>query len=361
MSLEELLIRRIANNGPISIGEYMEQALSHPKYGYYMRKDPFGINGDFTTAPEISQMFGELIGLWAGVSWIMAGSSNSINLVELGPGRGTLMMDILRSATLIDGFVESIQLHMVETSPILQAVQKKKLSKIDLKETPIWHKAMADIPEGPAVIIANEFFDSLPIEQYFKAGNYWCPRVVDVKPDGDGLCFVLLQPFEAPNLPPSLLNAPSDTLVEYCPSALDITEDISRRINEFGGAALFIDYGHTENNFGETLQSIKNHKFHDPLVNPGEADITAHVDFGALAHKVFSSGARALGPVTQRDFLNALGIEERAQTLLVNATPEQAGNINSSVRRLTNVDEMGGLFKVLAIIQHDAPIPPGFA
>jgi NADH dehydrogenase [ubiquinone] 1 alpha subcomplex assembly factor 7 len=325
-----------------------------------MRADPFGVNGDFITAPEISQMFGELLGLWAGVSWMMAGSPSSINLVELGPGRGTLMADMMRAAPLVEGFAEAIVVHMVETSPILRAIQKQTLSEVALCETPIWHKAFADVNEGTSIIIANEFFDALPIEQYFKAGDYWCPRVVDVKPDGDGLCFVLLPPFDKPDLPPGLINLESDVMVEVCPTALDITADVSQRITEYGGAALFIDYGHSQSASGETLQALKNHKYHDPLIDPGQADLTAHVDFAALAQRVFASGARAIGPVAQGNFLSALGISERANSLLKEANPQQAKDISSALKRLTDVEEMGELFKVMAVVQQGAPIPPGF-
>jgi NADH dehydrogenase [ubiquinone] 1 alpha subcomplex assembly factor 7 len=360
MSLEKILIERIGDTGPLSIADYMEQVLAHPEHGYYMRQDPFGVDGDFITAPEISQMFGELLGLWAGVSWMMAGSPGSVNLVELGPGRGTLMADMLRAAPLVEGFAEVIEVHMVETSPILKAIQEETLKDAAISEPPLWHKALADVPEGPSIIIANEFFDALPIEQYFKAGDYWCPRVVDVKPDGDGLCFVLLPPFDAPELPPGLIDVQSDVIVEVCPAALDITEDISRRITECGGAALFIDYGHSQSAPGETLQALKDQKYHDPLIDPGEADLTAHVDFAALAQRVFASGGRAMGPITQGDFLGALGIGERAETLLENASPEQAEDINSALHRLTDDEEMGKLFKVMAVVQVDAPVPPGF-
>jgi NADH dehydrogenase [ubiquinone] 1 alpha subcomplex assembly factor 7 len=360
MSLEEILIERIGNNGPISIADFMEQALAHPEYGYYMRRDPFGVNGDFITAPEISQMFGELLGLWAGVSWMMAGSPNSINLVELGPGRGTLMADMLHAAPLVEGFAEAIVVHMVETSPVLSSIQEQTLKKATLSEPPLWHKALADVSEGSSIIIANEFFDALPIEQYFKAGDYWCPRVVDVKPDGDGLCFVLLPPFDMPELPPGLVNVESDVMVEVCPSALDIMADISRRITEYGGAALLIDYGHSQSAAGETLQALKNHKYQNPLVDPGESDLTAHVDFGALAQRVFASGARAIGPITQGDFLCALGISQRADALMKKASPKQAKDISSALKRLTDVEEMGELFKVMAVVQQGAPVPPGF-
>ena len=356
MSLEEILIKRIGGTGPLTIAEYMEQALAHPEHGYYMHGDPFGVNGDFVTAPEVSQMFGELLGLWAGVAWMAAGSAETINLVELGPGRGTLMADMLRAADLIDGFRDALEPHLVETSPALQKMQEQKLEGTNV----VWHRAFADVPEGPLIVIANEFFDALPIEQYFHAGDSWCPRMVDIKPDGDGLCFVLLPPFDTPELPPGLIDAPANVMVEVCPAALDISEDIARRIVDHGGAALFIDYGHGESVHGETLQAVKNHNFHDPLVDPGTADLTAHVDFGALAQRILASGARALGPVTQGDFLNTLGIVERAETLRESATHEQARNIAQALKRLVDPKEMGDLFKVMAVTSLETPALPGF-
>lgn len=360
MSLQDILIERIRDNGPLTIAEYMEQVLAHPEHGYYMRRDPFGVTGDFITAPEISQMFGELLGLWAGVAWRMAGSPESVNLVELGPGRGTLMSDMLRAAKLVDEFPDALHVHMVETSPALREMQEKTLQEADLVQEPQWHRALADVPEGPSIFIANEFFDALPVEQYFHAGDYWCPRMVDITAEGDGLIFVLLPPFDAPELPPGLLNAPQDVIVEFCPAALDISEDIARRIADHGGAALFVDYGHSESAPGETLQALKAHKFHDPLETPGEADLTAHVDFGAIAQRVFASGARAMGPVTQGDFLRTLGINERAQALQEMASPEQAEDIEKALHRLTDEKEMGDLFKVMAVIPLESPIPPGF-
>ncbi len=360
MSLEEILIERIRENGPLSIAEYMELALADPEQGYYMRRDPFGVDGDFITAPEISQMFGELLGLWAGVAWRMAGSPTSVNLIELGPGRGTLMSDMLRAAKLVDEFPEALEVHMVETSPVLREMQQNTLLGADLMQEPVWHRALADVPEGPSIVIANEFFDALPIEQYFRAGDYWCPRMVDIKPDGDGLCFVLLPPFDPPELPPGLMDVPNDVMVEFSPAALDITEDITRRICEHGGAALFIDYGHAESAPGETLQALKSHKYHDPLQTPGEADLTAHVDFGALAQRIFATGGRALGPVTQSHFLQTLGIAERAQMLRENASTEQAEEIERALLRLTDENEMGELFKVMAVTPLEAPVPPGF-
>ncbi len=359
-ALEEFIIERIRETQPLSVAEYMVFALGHAEHGYYMTRDPFGARGDFITAPEISQMFGELLGLWTAVVWQGMGAPEKINVVELGPGRGTLMADMLRAGFAAPGFRDAVHVQMVETSPALKTLQQRALDGIDLARPAQWHGAFDDIAPGPVIVLANEFFDALPIEQYFHAGDYWCPRVVDIKPDGDGLCFVLLPPFDAPELPPGLLDVAPDTMVEVCPAGLDIIEKISRRIVADGGAALIIDYGHGESGPGDTLQAVKGHDHHHPLVDPGEADLTAHVDFGALGQRVFASGARAHGVVGQGVFLDHLGIRERADALLAKATPEQAEDITGAVKRLTEATEMGELFKVMAITGVDAPPPPGF-
>ncbi len=358
--LEQLIIERIRSSQPLSVAEYMGLALGHAEHGYYMSRDPFGKNGDFVTAPEISQMFGELLGLWAAVVWQGMAAPENINLVELGPGRGTLMADMLRAGFAATGFHEAVRVHMVETSPALKILQQQALEGIDLARPAQWHNTFDSLPDGPAIVIANEFFDALPIEQYFHAGDYWCPRVVDIKPDGDGLCFVLLPPFDALELPPGLLDSPPDTVVEVCPAGLDMVEKISRRISGQGGTALIIDYGHGESGAGDTLQAVKNHDRHHPLTDPGEADLTAHVDFGALGQRAFASGARAHGVVGQGAFLERLGIHERAEALMANASAEQAEDITAAVGRLTGAAEMGELFKVMAITGIDAPPPPGF-
>ncbi|HER27698.1 MAG TPA: class I SAM-dependent methyltransferase, partial [Rhodospirillales bacterium] len=351
--LEKHIIEQIGETSPLSIAQYMALALGHEEHGYYMNRDPFGADGDFITAPEISQMFGELIGLWVAVVWQGMGSPTEINLVELGPGRGTLMADMLRATMAAPGFGEAVRVHMVETSPALKTQQQQALDGLDLAHDAAWHGAFDDVPEGPMMLIANEFFDALPIEQYFRAGDYWCPRVVDVKPDGDGLCYVLLPPYDALELPPGLIDAPPDSVVEVCPAGLDLIEKISRRITAQGGVALIIDYGHGASGAGNTLQAVRDHQSHHPLIDPGEADLTAHVDFGALGQRIFASGARALGVVNQGTFLQRLGIRERAQTLSAGASPEQVEDITEALKRLTDGEEMGDLFKVMAISSID--------
>lgn len=358
--LEKILIDRITEDGPMSVADYMAEALGHPEYGYYMRRDPFGVDGDFITAPEISQMFGELLGLWSAIMWQSMGSPEAFNLVELGPGRGTLMGDMLRATGAVPGFAKAARVQMVETSPVLREIQAETLKSADLAHPPQWRASFGQIPAGPLIVVANEFFDALPINQYFRAGDYWCPRVVDAKPDGDGLCFVLLPPFQTPDMPPGLADAPADKMVEICPSALDLIGSIAERIAADGGAALIVDYGHTESGLGETLQAVRKHAYHGILDDPGEADLTAHVDFAALVQRAFSSGARAHGAIGQGRFLQAMGIVERAEALIAGASPEQARDIDSALKRLVDGQEMGELFKVLAVTSTDFPAPPGF-
>jgi len=364
-ALEAIVIERIKDGGPLSVAQYMDLALSHPEHGYYTKHDPFGVAGDFITAPEISQMFGELLGLWAAVLWQGMdggdGGPEHIHLVELGPGRGTLMRDMLRTTAALPGFEQALDVHLVETSPALRAIQEETLKDAATARPIRWHGTFDDVPEGPLIVVANEFFDALPVEQYFRAGEYWCPRVVDCTADGDALCFVLLPPYEQVELPPGLQDAPPNSVVEVCPSGLDICESIARRIAKDGGAALIVDYGHARSAPGETLQAVKSHAYHDILTDPGEADLTAHVDFGALAQRVFASGARAFGPLAQGDFLIRLGINERAAALKAGgATAQQAEDIDAALERLTGPEQMGTLFKVMAIAPLDAPPPPVF-
>ena len=359
--LLEHLLQRIGEDGPLTVAEYMAEALGHAEHGYYMRGDPFGHDGDFTTAPEISQMFGELIGLWAAVVWQMNGAPNPVNLVELGPGRGTLMADALRAAGNLPGFGEAVRVHLVETSPALKDLQKVALVGLSPDQGPYWHDTFEEVPDGPLMVVANEFFDALPVRHFLRVGDKWCERMVDSNPDGDGLAFVLLPPSRIdPPLPPGLRHVPSGALVEVCPAGSDIAHAVSKRLVRFGGAALVIDYGHPESAPGETLQAVKAHEFHDPLTDPGTADLTAHVDFAALGHAVLEGGGVAYGPVTQGDFLKGLGIEARTDSLLQTATAEQAEDIRSACQRLTGEEGMGTLFKAIAITRPGAPPPPGF-
>ncbi|MDH5750198.1 MAG: SAM-dependent methyltransferase [Rhodospirillales bacterium] len=368
-SLSDHLRGRIESEGPLTVAQYMAEALSNPDFGYYMNRDPFGIEGDFITAPEISQMFGEIIGLWCAVLWQGLGAPAPFNLVELGPGRGTLMADLLKAAAVQPGFLDAARVHLVETSPVLTAAQEKTLSGVPLKTPPQWHRRLEDVPEGPMLLIANEFFDALPIRQFVRGRDGWSERLVGVDAGADPEQGSLVLQFEmspplagAPEVPDDFQDAAVGSVFEVCPDAQAMVQAIAARIARSGGAALIVDYGHPSSAIGETLQAVKGHSFHDILADPGEADLTAHVDFGALAeaaNRGADGGAvQVLGPVPQGAFLERLGLSARAAILLEGASPEQAEDIRSAQFRLTDVSAMGSLFKVLALAQPGLAVPP---
>jgi SAM-dependent MidA family methyltransferase len=358
--LEAEIRRMIAVDGPIPVARYMELCLAHPLHGYYVTRDPLGARGDFTTAPEISQMFGELIGLWAAVTWRAMGAPPRVALVELGPGRGTLMADILNAAKIVPKFRTAVEVHLVEMSPALRRHQDKTLDRSGKR--PAWHATLEELPEAPAIILANEFFDALPVYQAVKAPDGWHERMVGLDDNGK-LAFALAPDPLGPAqslLPPTLDAAPLGAMHEWR-SGTPVHE-LGRRVAQFGGAALVIDYGHVQSGVGETLQAVRSHGFADPLVEPGEADLTAHVDFAALAEAGRGAGARVHGPLTQGEFLRRLGIEARAAALAANATPQQAILIDSAIARLTGAgrDNMGELFKVIALADPKLPALPAF-
>lgn len=360
-ALTQLLKKRIQRQGPLTIGEFMSEALAHPRYGYYATRDPFGVDGDFITAPEVSQTFGELIGLWSAVVWQGMGEPGILRLLELGPGRGTLMKDFMRAASRIPGFTNAIRLHFVETSPVLRQCQQRTIKASNTPHHPVWHEKIEDVPPGPMIIIANEFFDALPIRQLEQTGHGWCERLVGLTPDGKGFKTVLAPHAAETHLPPpSCLDATPGAVFEYCPLAADIAQHMGGRISSEGGTALIIDYGHTESALGETLQAVKRHVYHDVYDDPGNADITAHVDFSALIDAASEPGVTHWGPLEQGTFLENLGLAARFSKLLANAAPEEKEDLTAAKRRLTHRDEMGKLFKVLALTSQSLPPPPGF-
>ena len=366
-SLADHLRRRIADDGPLSVAQYMDAALTHPRLGYYMSGDPFGRGGDFITAPEISQMFGELIGLWCVVQWQAMGGPDPLNLVELGPGRGTLMADMLRAGGAAEGFVESLSISMVEISPALKTAQEDALvgAKEVLKARSLqWWSDFSEVPEGPLLIVANEFLDALPVRQFQKTPKGWRERMVGVSDDQKEFRFILADgPPEDDAIPPDLsaagARAGDGDILEVRPAAAALAEAIAGRLARQPGAALFIDYGHAESAAGDTLQAVKDHDFHDPLAAPGEADLTAHVDFAAFGRAAAGAGARILGPVDQGPFLEGLGIGVRTEALLA-AEPPQDRQIEAALARLTSEDAMGRLFKVMALVSPGLAPPPGF-
>ena len=340
--------RRIAVGGPMPIAEYMRLCLTHPEHGYYLTRDPLGSGGDFITAPEISQMFGELIGVWMATVWRQMGAPENLRLIELGPGRGTLLDDALRATKAVAGFREAVVLHLVEISPALRDLQERRLAKTGLAM--LWHERLEDIPGGPSVIVANEFIDALPVDQAIKREDGWHERVVTIGAD-DNLAFGTadepLRFFETA-LPRALRQAPLGAIYEW--RADSIALELGRRCrNE--GTALIIDYGHDHSGLGDTLQAVARHAFTDPLRAPGLADLTAHVDFEALAQCAETMGARIHGPIRQRDLFLRLGIEQRAAALKSAVSQEKAAAIESAFSRLIAGGErgMGELFKAIAM------------
>jgi NADH dehydrogenase [ubiquinone] 1 alpha subcomplex assembly factor 7 len=355
-ALLDHLRRRIAHEGPLTIAQYMETCLAHPEHGYYMTRDPFGEAGDFTTAPEISQMFGELIGLWAAQVWQSLGMPENLKWIELGPGRGTLSADAHRAMSGVPGLSECLEIHLVETSPVLRERQAATLSNC----SPVWHDTLATIPTGPCVFIANEFFDALPVRQLVRAGAGWKERTVTMSATG-ALEFSQSPMLGIdPLLPRGLKSVTDGDVAEISPASIGIVRAMADWMRTEGGAALVVDYGHNISAPGDTLQAVKNHTYHEVLDAPGEADLTAHVDFAELASTARQAGADVHGPVAQAMFLKALGIEIRAAQLCDKASSDQQAAINSALARLTASDAMGRLFKVMAITAPGLPQLDGF-
>jgi NADH dehydrogenase [ubiquinone] 1 alpha subcomplex assembly factor 7 len=353
------IARRIAEKGPLGVADYMAAALTDPEHGYYMGRDPLGAGGDFITAPEISQMFGELIGLWCADTWQKLGAPAKVALVELGPGRGTLMADALRAARQVPAFAAALRVHLVEVSPTLMARQEDALAGTQ----PTWHETLASVPELPLLVIANEFFDALPVRQLVKQAGGWGERSVTMAKESEDLAFTVSPPHPALEalVPDALRDAPAGQVFEVSPAGQEIARAIGRRLQTQGGAALIIDYGHEKSALGETLQAVRRHAPHDVLSDPGTADLTCHVDFAALGRAAREAGAVAHGPVAQGVFLERIGIAARAARLMKDATPPQREDIRSARLRLTAPDQMGELFKVLALTPAGLDPPSGFA
>jgi len=358
--LQSEVEKLIKSSGPMPVWRYMQLCLMHPQHGYYVSRDPLGREGDFITAPEVSQMFGELLGLWAASVWRTIGSPTPLRLVELGPGRGTMMADALRALRVLPPLYQTLSVHMVEINPVLIEKQHSTLSGArDIA----WHDSIDEVPEGPAIIFANEYFDVLPIHQAVKRETGWHERVVELDPSGNlafGAAPEPLPRFEV--LLPSLIRAaPVGAVFEWRPD-LEIMK-IARRVRDQGGAALIIDYGHVRSDAGDTFQAIARHSFTDPLKAPGQADVTAHVDFQALSRAAQDLGAGVHGPVTQGKFLTRLGIEQRALTLMTKASHEVSEDISSALKRLTGGGRggMGSMFKVLGISEPRLDELPGLS
>ncbi len=352
MILHDLIKDRIIQTGPLSLADYMSDCLLHPEHGYYTTRDPLGADGDFTTAPEISQMFGELIGLSLAQAWLDQGSPASFSLAELGPGRGTLMADALRTTRSVPGFHQAAQLHLIEASPTLKDAQRQALATF----APQWHDSVETLPDLPLFLIANEFFDALPIAQFVRDEDGWRERRVGLQ--DDALAFGLAPRTHPAALQHRIEDTQQDDLVELCAPGVPILSTIAHRIAATGGAALIIDYGDWRS-LGDTLQALQGHTPTDPLSTPGQADLTAHVDFEVLAATAQTAGCAHSRVTPQGVFLERLGITARAQALAQALTGERLESHISAHRRLTHPEEMGNLFKVLGLFPTHTPPPPG--
>lgn len=350
--LAEQLTARIRTEGPISLADYMAECLLHPEHGYYTAQVPFGAQGDFITAPEISQMFGELIGLSLAQCWLDQGAPAVFTLAELGPGRGTLMADLLRATRGVPGFHTALQLYLVEASAQLRQQQEEALQGYEVT----WVDGIDELPQQPLFLVANEFFDALPIRQFLRDGEGWREKRVGLI-DG-ALGFGLGPEAPQPALEHRLLDTKPDDLVEMSPAMAPITAGLAQRIAAHGGAALIIDYGDWRS-LGDTLQALKSHAPVDPLATPGEADLTAHVDFEVLCSVAAGAGCAHSRVTPQGVFLERLGITDRARALAKGLEGEALEALIAAHRRLTHPEEMGNLFKVLGLTPAEVAPPPG--
>lgn len=340
--VERKLRALIAAKGPVPVAEFVRRALYDPEGGYYSAREPFGAAGDFVTAPEISQMFGELLGLWAADMWQRLECPDNLVLAEIGPGRGTLMADVLRAiGRAAPAMLAGRPAWLVETSPRLRAVQAKTLAG----RTVEWAGRLGELPDGPLILLANEFLDALPVRQVVRRGDGFDERAVDVVDDAFAFVEAPLA-FEVPEDMPALAEG---EIFEISEEGRRFAEALGARLASCGGAALLIDYGHVESAAGDTLQALRQHRFHPVLAEPGTADITAHVDFAAIARAAVAGGARTFGPISQRELLRRLGIEARLAQLLGQADGPTGERVLAGYRRLTEPDRMGNLFKALCL------------
>ncbi|MGA8552745.1 MAG: SAM-dependent methyltransferase [Stellaceae bacterium] len=356
--LVDRIARRIRAEGPLSLAAYMAIALHDSEFGYYATRQPLGGAGDFVTAPEISQVFGELIGLWCAAVWEEIGRPDPVIVAELGPGSGVLASDLLRAAAALPEFRRAMHLYLVETSPVLRDAQRRRLAFAE----PVWVGGIDQLPAGPALIVGNEFLDALPIRQLVRGQLHWAERMVAL--DGvDRLVFADGPENSALSLlvPEALRgSAEPGAVFELCPAALALGAALGARLTRDSGAALLIDYGHAPSRLGASLRALSHHHPADPLASPGSADLSAHVDFAAFAEAARAAGADAYGPVPQGRLLAGLGISARLAALSGRATPTQRRQLETGVERLLDSDQMGDLFKTVALVSPRLPAPFGF-
>jgi NADH dehydrogenase [ubiquinone] 1 alpha subcomplex assembly factor 7 len=353
------LKQRIVRDGPISVHDYMESCLADRSEGYYPTRQPIGRDGDFITAPEISQIFGELIGAWAGAVWQEMGAPSRVTVAELGPGRGSLMQDALRVFRTVPKLAGSLDLALIETSPVLREVQGETL-----RDSPAplnWLERIEDVPQGPLILIANEFIDALPIRQMLRVNGTWHERAVTIGADG-GFAFCTGEPMPSDAVPASMhsMDPNEGAIAELRPAAATLLASLAARAKHAPLAALIADYGHDAGGIGDTLQAVARHQFADPLAAPGQADLTAHVDFATLRQTARDLGLSTFGPMPQGEFLLKLGLEARLERLIRNATEDQKAALLSGAARLVDSRQMGALFKVLVLQSSGLAPPPPF-
>ncbi len=352
LKLEE----RIRREGPLPVSEYMRACLDDPEHGYYRSRPAIGAGGDFTTAPEISQIFGELIGIWAAVAWRAMGAPTEVDLIELGPGRGTMMSDALRAARVVPGFLDAARVHLVESNALLREAQLQTLSAVAERVPISWHEALgSEIAGGrPAIVLANEFLDALPVRQLVFVEGQWRERCVGL--DGDSFVLVFGDRSEPEHLPS--IRSPRDGDILEIHPGFDHVAEVLALWSSQPMAALFIDYGHTETAFGDTLQAISRHRYASIFERPGEMDLTAHVDFAAFRRACTGRGLRFDGSITQSEFLLALGLAERTGKLMSAARPDEIGLIEAGAQRIADPLGMGGRFKAACVRSPHVPVLP---
>jgi NADH dehydrogenase [ubiquinone] 1 alpha subcomplex assembly factor 7 len=358
--LDAVIRTRIARDGPMPIATFMTLCLYDPDHGYYLRGDPLGAAGDFVTAPEVSQMFGEMIGLWAAEVWQEIGAPATLQLIEIGPGRGTMMLDALRAARAAPEFRRALRVHLIEVSPALRQRQAHTLR--DVGDVQVrWHATLGEVPPGPAIVLANEFFDALPVHQAERRPTGWHERRITVNA-GDELAFTLapgpIAEFER-HLPDAVTKSPAGAIFEWRTDRF--ASDLASRLRE-DSVALVIDYGHSVSAAGDTFQAVRSHRYASPLAMPGRTDLTAHVDFAALGRAATAAGTRTHGPVEQGVWLKRIGIETRARALAAAVAAGKQPRIAADLARLvgTGATDMGSLFKAMAISAPHLTRLPGF-
>ena len=351
--LEKKIHRQIELEGPMTIADYWAHCLFDPQHGYYITRLPIGAAGDFTTAPEISQMFGEMLAAW----WLATAHQNHIApaLVEIGPGRGTLMADMLRALGKLDAaLTETLRVHMVEVSPRLEKMQQEALAGSGFQIQ--WHRTLASLPKSAIGIVANELFDAIPVRQFIKHAGAWSEGAISLNESGSLQLTTKPANLDLAILPAGHELEPDGIVFEYAPAREALIQDIAQHIRTHGGFGLFIDYGHPKPGFGDTLQAMRNHAYANMLESAGQSDITSHVDFQSLQQAALLAGLRATNIVTQREFLTGLGIAERANRLC-KSQPQHRDSVETAIDRLLSPEQMGSLFKVLGISHPDIAMP----